>query len=132
MYCFVCFLFNGTATTEIFTLSLHDALPICVRQMAGLERVGEGANDVLLAGHLRERLWAVLAGKDAVAHAVFIPGSRLGLEDRKSTRLNSSHANLSYAVFCLKKKKINNIGSLLDRSLTTIDLNTHKIVISHF
>src|SRR5476651_2744322 len=70
------FFFNDTATTEIYTLSLHDALPI--------SRADKPA-PVLAEGR---------AGDD---------GDALG--DRKSTRLNSSHANISYAVFCLKKKK---------------------------
>src|SRR5256885_4583145 len=69
------FFFNDTATTEIYTLSLHDALPICQQQRAGAKR-----GPRCLAG------W-------------------LGGQDRKSTRLNSSHLVISYAVFCLKKKK---------------------------
>src|SRR5438445_6637520 len=75
---FMFFFFNDTATTEIYTLSLHDALPICLpdRRRRGRLRAGDAARD---------------------------PRAR---EDRKSTRLNSSHANISYAVFCLKKKKI--------------------------
>src|SRR3712207_8780812 len=99
------FFFNDTATTEIYTLSLHDALPISrsVTPHSGTK-------------HL-ERSLAVVADQ---------PGVEIGLErldaieqllvhrraeeplqqDRKSTRLNSSHANISYAVFCLKKKKI--------------------------
>src|SRR5438876_12385543 len=80
--CVLFFFFNAPATTEIYTLSLHDALPIC---------------DV---------------GRAAVSSRAVIelPGvcSRVGDEfrgrDRKSTRLNSSHPSISYAVFCLKKK----------------------------
>src|SRR5947209_10205192 len=82
----------ATTTPEISTLSLHDALPISDRAAAV---VPEKA--VFLAGP--PRLVAaslVLAGSDKPGR----PG-----EDRKSTRLNSSHANISYAVFCLKKKK---------------------------
>src|SRR5688572_33221382 len=78
------FFFNVTATTEIYTLSLHDALPIWrravepevareLRQLGGIERIGTDL-------------------------------TRDGLADRKSTRLNSSHSQISYAVFCLKKK----------------------------
>src|SRR5258707_14915715 len=74
------FFFNDTATTEIYTLSLHDALPIS--RPVGLPR----------ATRLRSSCRAVTG----------IEGALL---DRKSTRLNSSHANISYAVFCLKKKK---------------------------
>src|SRR5437773_7965879 len=72
------FFFNDTATTEIYTLSLHDALPIYVARGA-FERFGM-PGVVLFARHSDE--------------------------DRKSTRLNSSHITISYAVFCLKKKKI--------------------------
>src|SRR5258705_1772806 len=74
------FFFNDTATTEIYTLSLHDALPICRRQDAleAFARLGQLRRQQRLAPmHL----------------------------DRKSTRLNSSHLGISYAVFCLKKKK---------------------------
>src|SRR3712207_6983945 len=73
----VVFFFNDTATTEIYTLSLHDALPI-------------------------SRLGRRRAPRQPRRHEH--PRRRL-LQDRKSTRLNSSHANISYAVFCLKKKK---------------------------
>src|SRR2546430_16153937 len=77
---FFFFFFNDTATTEIYTLSLHDALPISRERW-------RGAGDVIriaAAGDLH-------VGADSV--------------DRKSTRLNSSHSQISYAVFCLKKKK---------------------------
>src|SRR5437773_9313310 len=77
------FFFNDPATTEIYTLSLHDALPIS-------ERLG--------AHRVHARRIAV------VAHVDLDEGA--GMEDRKSTRLNSSHITISYAVFCLKKKKI--------------------------
>src|SRR3712207_8383000 len=92
------FFFNDTATTEIYTLSLHDALPILGEREGGLgESTPEGDLEPLV---LRD---------EQVLHELLcycgstlldIPGS-----DRKSTRLNSSHANISYAVFCLKKKK---------------------------
>src|SRR5256885_12240014 len=80
-YCF--FFFNDTATTEIYTLSLHDALPIsnvpfAVIGILGLTRVARAG-----------------AGWERLAFLVL---------DRKSTRLNSSHLVISYAVFCLKKK----------------------------
>src|SRR5688572_32729212 len=81
---FYFFFFNDTATTEIYTLSLHDALPI-----------SEG--DVHGSGTARRAFLpfaADLAGRQ-----------RRGGRDRKSTRLNSSHSQISYAVFCLKKKK---------------------------
>src|SRR2546422_9131274 len=87
------FFFNDTATTEIYTLSLHDALPISTakyaRETVGGARVDAWAGDVGLA----------IAVFDLMA---------LGVRDRKSTRLNSSHGYISYAVFCLKKK--NDIG----------------------
>src|SRR3712207_8635708 len=89
----VCFFFNDTATTEIYTLSLHDALPISwVKRFAAAERPGAYAR-VLAEGEL--------ARGDPIA---LEPTLDVHL-DRKSTRLNSSHANISYAVFCLIKKK---------------------------
>src|SRR3712207_7701768 len=87
------FFFNDTATTEIYTLSLHDALPISHRARGVQER------EVAPVVHpLRDRHRPPRSLGDQI----------LELEDpvdRKSTRLNSSHANISYAVFCLKKKK---------------------------
>src|SRR5256885_11858768 len=77
------FFFNDTATTEIYTLSLHDALPICAER-----RLGEA-----VACHV---------GEGELAQVAQALGQQ---EDRKSTRLNSSHLVISYAVFCLKKKK---------------------------
>src|SRR2546422_4372244 len=80
------FFFNDTATTEIYTLSLHDALPISCRWPFG-RRGDPGGTPGGPAGELRE---PVLHGAG---------------QDRKSTRLNSSHGYISYAVFCLKKKR---------------------------
>src|SRR5256885_13510509 len=80
---FFFFFFNDTATTEIYTLSLHDALPIYQ-----LERLGD-----------------LLGGGAAVDVEEVRGRAAVELEDRKSTRLNSSHLVISYAVFCLKKKK---------------------------
>src|SRR2546422_10895383 len=77
------FFFNDTATTEIYTLSLHDALPIYpvdTKVHAGDDVAGPGGHRV---------------------------AGRTGDGDRKSTRLNSSHGYISYAVFCLKKKNKN-------------------------
>src|SRR3712207_7478810 len=82
------FFFNDTATTEIYTLSLHDALPIFETIRAG--------RDALFGGVAPEPIDRNLAPLK----------SRVKEADRKSTRLNSSHANISYAVFCLKKKKL--------------------------
>src|SRR2546422_9896691 len=76
---FFFFFFNDTATTEIYTLSLHDALPICARVRRPLRRAPRVRARAACQGH----------------------------GDRKSTRLNSSHGYISYAVFCLKKKKKN-------------------------
>src|SRR2546427_12842287 len=90
LYCerFVCFLtfffFNDTATTEIYTLSLHDALPICEPSSSAFAIIP----------------WEAFGGTpEAATGTVALP------IDRKSTRLNSSHSQISYAVFCLKKKK---------------------------
>src|SRR2546421_11956185 len=80
---FIFFFFNDTATTEIYTLSLHDALPISA---------------VLL-------LAVVFPLSAAYPNALLLPPVVLFERDRKSTRLNSSHDQISYAVFCLKKKK---------------------------
>src|SRR5215813_1553812 len=71
-----CFFFNDTATTEIYTLSLHDALPI----------------------------WSAMGSRAARSMGISMP-RKVDCPDRKSTRLNSSHVRISYAVFCLKKKK---------------------------
>src|SRR2546426_2209190 len=97
------FFFNDTATTEIYTLSLHDALPIwraCVA--SGVESTG----------------WELFAWVDRQClldrQRPFEGGARD--VDRKSTRLNSSHLVISYAVFCLKKKKIyhdSNLGVIM-------------------
>src|SRR5258708_39196328 len=85
------FFFNDTATTEIYTLSLHDALPIC-QAAQGLPAVARPA-------------FEGQALDDAVHRVGRLQQARgLGVRDRKSTRLNSSHQIISYAVFCLKKK----------------------------
>src|SRR3712207_9110707 len=91
------FFFNDTATTEIYTLSLHDALPISRPRLPreGDRRPHHGSSREEARHRHRGR---VRAGAR--------PDPGEGEEDRKSTRLNSSHANISYAVFCLKKKKI--------------------------
>src|SRR3712207_8847605 len=98
------FFFNDTATTEIYTLSLHDALPIYKRRSpsAGAIREGASVTDIVLA---YERGGA--AALSILTEPFHFGGALDDLrEDRKSTRLNSSHANISYAVFCLKKNKI--------------------------
>src|SRR3712207_7178972 len=93
----ICFFFNDTATTEIYTLSLHDALPIYFPMNTS-------------ATHNQHNIFS----QSAFPIKTKQPTGRVGqdnnapgrVRDRKSTRLNSSHANISYAVFCLKKKKI--------------------------
>src|SRR3712207_7993623 len=93
------FFFNDTATTEIYTLSLHDALPICHRHFSTFEHK-DGVYE------LNEELRPLFNSRRPF-HKSY--GGR-ELQDRKSTRLNSSHANISYAVFCLKKKKLHTIS----------------------
>src|SRR3712207_7807090 len=87
------FFFNDTATTEIYTLSLHDALPIFLIVEKGF---GKGCVVVYLLVGIAYRA-AERSEADRLSQHNALP-------DRKSTRLNSSHANISYAVFCLKKK----------------------------
>src|SRR2546422_11741377 len=86
-FIFFFFFFNDTATTEIYTLSLHDALPIsdANRRNNSVMNAGMKYNMVFVCGLGGTPIWP----------------------DRKSTRLNSSHGYISYAVFCLKKKKKN-------------------------
>src|SRR5688572_32696355 len=86
------FFFHDPATTEIYTLSLHDALPISAQSTGEL-------------GYLDPKTGAtrmVRLGSGSSPHGVIVG------PDRKSTRLNSSHSQISYAVFCLKKKKTRN------------------------
>src|SRR5215813_14711364 len=94
---FFFFFFNDTATTEIYTLSLHDALPIS----AGRSSVPAGVVQGPGRGPLPD------------------PGSGSGPRDRKSTRLNSSHVRISYAVFCLKKKKKTTTGVYFEKKKKT-------------
>src|SRR3712207_9285351 len=96
----VFFFFNDTATTEIYTLSLHDALPIC-RSAAPRPRVGDACLEIWR----RSCGAATVAPKESRRQTSREAAAGGALVDRKSTRLNSSHANISYAVFCLKKKK---------------------------
>src|SRR6266542_7028792 len=84
---FFFFFFNDTATTEIYTLSLHDALPI-------------------RPGGMRPSAATASSRNGSPCWAATPPRPRPPRSDRKSTRLNSSHGSISYAVFCLKKKKI--------------------------
>src|SRR3712207_7345726 len=124
------FFFNDTATTEIYTLSLHDALPIFghgwrLLQLAG-DQLGDRAALALDEGDVAEQRLALepldhgrdpgvrvdigvvdlggVMAQDQLGALAEPAGQRPQDPDRKSTRLNSSHANISYAVFCLKKK----------------------------
>src|SRR2546430_16147805 len=90
LYTIFFFFFNDTATTEIYTLSLHDALPIYS---------GASQEDVFEVINVVSREYKIDATR------ICLMGHSLGGLDRKSTRLNSSHSQISYAVFCLKKKK---------------------------
>src|SRR3712207_7167202 len=98
------FFFNDTATTEIYPLSLHDALPISAPPACAklARRPARGTRRAR-----SPRRWLLLRGRALPARR---RAGRRRLLDRKSTRLNSSHANISYAVFCLKKKKTKPCG----------------------
>src|SRR5258708_21361417 len=93
LLCFFFFFFNDTATTEIYTLSLHDALPISLDQAA------------ITTGRHTGAASQVIGPSDSADNVVSRRDKAKGEIDRKSTRLNSSHQIISYAVFCLKKKK---------------------------
>src|SRR3712207_8405785 len=101
---------NDTATTEIYTLSLHDALPIS--PLPRPHRPGDRAEQ----GHRVEpgrRAGATAADQCRRRRPSRVRGAAgTNAPDRKSTRLNSSHANISYAVFCLKKQKIITLNSI--------------------
>src|SRR5688572_32435999 len=96
----LCFFFNDPAPTDIYTLSLHDALPILCDVVAGFSRTSWRARQ-----HIRcitTRLMRIAQIAPLIERVP--PLLYGGTEDRKSTRLNSSHSQISYAVFCLKKK----------------------------
>src|SRR3712207_8836061 len=107
---FIVVFFKDTATTEIYALSLHDALPISrARWRPSPPR-----------SRRRRRSWST--GWSARP----LRAGATSRRDRKSTRLNSSHANISYAVFCLKKKKtIHTILSCILRLLLSLRLFSH-------
>src|SRR5436309_11639813 len=94
-----CFPFNAPPTTQIYTLSLHDALPIALRTQLSID----------LAIHARHHFGS---GRQRNRGGIDIGKSAEPQGDRKSTRLNSSHVKISYAVFCLKKKKMMKLCSL--------------------
>src|SRR5690606_41784517 len=102
---YACLLLHHTATPEFYTLPLPDALPIF-----GL-RGSDGDGGVAARGHpargeeAAARAGIGRAGADRSARRVLQSGDDGSAQDRKSTRLNSSHVKISYAVFCLKKKK---------------------------
>src|SRR5258707_9977015 len=103
------FFFNDTATTEIYTLSLHDALPIF--RPGGSTRNKRPASSISRAVTISK--WAARARCPAAT-------THFDMVDRKSTRLNSSHANISYAVFCLKKKKYGERWEIFSRIALTV------------
>src|SRR5215813_14390275 len=96
MFVFSFFFFNDTATTEIYTLSLHDALPIEQQKRP-----------------FRIATRKPLGGQDDNRFDI-------GRVDRKSTRLNSSHVRISYAVFCLKKKKTSATIAIQKENITNV------------
>src|SRR2546430_3904882 len=102
------FFFNDTATTEIYTLSLHDALPI-------LERLPTWT--FVSKGNPSWRCWTKTPGDRSLSVNI----------DRKSTRLNSSHSQISYAVFCLKKKTDSGTPATHPRALRAsgLELRSH-------
>src|SRR5207249_8365358 len=106
------FLSTTTATTQLYTLSLHDALPIFARRLSP-----PGAGRTFVGGdpeHRQPGVSLVRRGLECARSAPPLDAFRaehLTSLDRKSTRLNSSHVSISYAVFCLKKKKNKKIQS---------------------
>src|SRR3712207_7195637 len=105
------FFFNDTATTEIYTLSLHDALPI----YAQARRPGQRRGERLRAAHAAEAGRQQRPPGEVRRSPVLL--ARGG--DRKSTRLNSSHANISYAVFCLKKTITISLSATISAAITS-------------
>src|SRR3712207_8262397 len=103
------FFFNDTATTEIYTLSLHDALPICPVHAQNSMPLRFVAGTL---SSIPTKFVSIITSDSSV---------RWTGQDRKSTRLNSSHANISYAVFCLKKKKHNVMNSSHQTSRNRIE-----------
>src|SRR5205814_10106219 len=102
---FTLFFFTAHATPEIYTLSLHDALPISVAYV----------RDLVEQGYVGEVLSTTLVGSGMGWGPTVEPFNAYlnDDKDRKSTRLNSSHLGISYAVFCLKKKNNDNNQSSL-------------------
>src|SRR5690554_7240197 len=103
---YLLFIFNDTATTKIYTLSLHDALPILI-----LFHTFDKKHEVNFDFNNRpKRFVDVETGEHINLYA-----DNIKHQDRKSTRLNSSHVRISYAVFCLKKKtKLSTAQSVIE------------------
>src|SRR2546430_7873123 len=99
------FFFNDTATTEIYTLSLHDALPIWVVRASATLEISELVPTLIAGTSVSTSTFSPALSRLITCGRRFIARSRAArCRDRKSTRLNSSHSQISYAVFCLKKK----------------------------
>src|SRR5947209_17427655 len=97
--------FTDPPTTAIYPLPLHDALPILnpeadKTESAAVEHAAYEPDALARKGVIQR--WST---RSSLTRRARMPQPHLGPKDRKSTRLNSSHANISYAVFCLKKKK---------------------------
>src|SRR5207248_4589269 len=98
------FLFHATSPTAIYTLSLHDALPICSVHVAPAS-----CDSCTFPSSVPTHKIFASSGDSARFEISLMLSPSLRERDRKSTRLNSSHRTISYAVFCLKKKKKNRI-----------------------
>src|SRR5207245_9698524 len=96
---------HHTSTTAIYTLSLHDALPICLITDPGVVSAGSWAHvaTTFNGGDWKIYVNGVVVKSTMSTVTSIFPGTANLLIDRKSTRLNSSHGSISYAVFCLKK-----------------------------
>src|SRR5205814_9106710 len=105
LFCFTVFFFDDLSTTASYTLSLHDALPICCRSAPRIPKVC-WRSSCAVSRNRRPRLGTCASSGDGTAYrSCLSPFKRFrSRKDRKSTRLNSSHLGISYAVFCLKKK----------------------------
>src|SRR2546426_9077809 len=108
---FFFFFFNDTATTEIYTLSLHDALPISVGVLTWRRAVARMLLNCLRRSRGYQHWWPLWPRR----------------RDRKSTRLNSSHLVISYAVFCLKKKKKNKDNGGTNEQVTSYSTLVERI-----
>src|SRR5207245_10409211 len=98
--------FQQPAITQIYTLSLHDALPISV-EIEAMRLALRHKEDLAHLGTIQDSITLQQGVSFGAVWTVYQVARRLGIAkaDRKSTRLNSSHGSISYAVFCLKKKK---------------------------